>query len=53
MSALIVLISASLLVATAFLVMFIGAVRRGQYDDTTTPPMRMLNEDDHPKDTKP
>lgn len=40
------LIGASLIVALIFLVLFIWAVRRGQYDDNETPPYRILFDDD-------
>lgn len=46
MSVILVLLGASLCVATAFLVYFIWAVRSGQYDDTQTPAMRVLMEDE-------
>jgi cbb3-type cytochrome oxidase maturation protein len=42
MSVLVLLIFASLAIATAFLVAFIWAVRSGQYEDTCTPSMRLL-----------
>lgn len=45
MSVLVLLIFASLAVATVFLVGFIWAIRSGQYEDTCTPSMRMLTED--------
>ena len=45
MSVLVLLIFASLAIATAFLLGFIWAVRTGQYEDTCTPSMRMLTED--------
>ncbi len=48
MSALIVLIGASLLAAIGFLFMFIWAVRNGQYEDTYTPSVRVLHEDIKP-----
>lgn len=48
MSALFVLIGASLLAAIGFLVMFIWAVRNGQYEDTYTPSVRVLHEDIKP-----
>ena len=53
MSALYLLLAASLLIAVAFLVMFIGAVRRGQYDDTVTPSMRILTDDNDPTKEEP
>jgi len=42
MSVILILILASLGMATIFLVGFIWSVRTGQYDDTTTPSMRVL-----------
>jgi cbb3-type cytochrome oxidase maturation protein len=39
------LIFASLAVATVFLATFIWAVRSGQYEDTSTPSLRVLTED--------
>jgi cbb3-type cytochrome oxidase maturation protein len=44
-SVLVLLIVASLAIATAFLVAFIWAVRSGQFEDTGTPPLRMLGDD--------
>ena len=53
MSALYILLAASLLVATVFLVLFIGAVKSGQYDDTVTPSWRILTDDhDNHKEEK-
>lgn len=40
------LIGVSLLVALIFLGAFIWSVRSGQYDDSETPPMRILFDDD-------
>lgn len=45
MSVIVILILASLLVALAFLAAFVWAVRTGQYDDTSTPSMRVLTEE--------
>jgi cbb3-type cytochrome oxidase maturation protein len=42
MSAIIVLITVSILVAVVFLGAFIWSVKSGQYDDTHTPSMKML-----------
>lgn len=42
MSAVIILIVISLIVAVGFLLAFIWAVSDGQYDDSYTPSMRML-----------
>lgn len=46
MNVILLLMLASLAVATAFLGGFIWAVRAGQFEDTGTPPLRMLAEDD-------
>ncbi|PJB11990.1 MAG: cbb3-type cytochrome oxidase assembly protein CcoS [Flavobacteriales bacterium CG_4_9_14_3_um_filter_40_17] len=46
MSVIYLLISVSLLVAMVFLVLFIISVRNGQYDDTYTPSVRMLFEEE-------
>lgn len=46
MSAIFILIGASLLVACGFLVAFIRAVKNGQYDDSYTPSVRMLFDDE-------
>lgn len=48
MSALFVLIGVSLVVAVGFLIAFLWAVKKGQYEDDYTPSMRMLF-DDKPK----
>lgn len=45
MSVVIILILASLAVALLFLGGFVWAVRSGQFEDTTTPSMRVLAED--------
>lgn len=47
MEVMIILISVSLLVATCFLVAFIWSVRTNQYEDTYTPSIRILLEDDY------
>lgn len=52
MSALFVLIGASLLAAIGFLFMFIWAVRNGQYEDTYTPSVRVLHEDIKPRSSE-
>ena len=44
MEVMILLIGFSLVVATGFLVAFIWALRRGQFDDLFTPAIRMLFE---------
>ena len=45
MNVLVLLIFASLAIATTFLMAFIWAVRSGQYEDTQTPSMRVLVEE--------
>ncbi|MBI5774999.1 MAG: cbb3-type cytochrome oxidase assembly protein CcoS [Verrucomicrobia bacterium] len=45
MSIILVLIPLSILFALAFLGAFIWAVRGGQFEDTTTPSMRLLLDD--------
>ena len=55
MSVLNLLISLGLIVALGFLGAFLWAVRSGQYDDTYTPSLRVLHDEDristkeHPK----
>ncbi len=51
MSAIFILISVSLIVASGFLIAFIRAARNGQFDDSYTPSVRMLF-DDELKSTK-
>jgi cbb3-type cytochrome oxidase maturation protein len=46
MSVLIILMLASLGLGTLFLLAFVWAVRRGQFDDAVTPSMRLLSDDD-------
>ncbi|MCC6619814.1 MAG: cbb3-type cytochrome oxidase assembly protein CcoS [Deltaproteobacteria bacterium] len=46
MSVIVLLMFASLVVAVAFLALFVWAVRRGQYEDMETPAMRMLTDDE-------
>lgn len=54
MSVIYILLSISVLVAIVFFVAFIVAVKRGQYDDSYTPSIRMLFEDELIKEqTKP
>ena len=52
MSVIILLIIFSVIVATAFLAAFIWAVKSGQYDDTKSPSVRMLFDDDAKKTEK-
>lgn len=53
MSIIFLLIGISLLVALTFLAGFFWAVRSGQYEDTYTPAVRMLFEDEPFKDEEP
>ena len=46
MSVIYMLLAISLLVAIGFFVAFVVSVRSGQYDDTYTPSVRMLFEDE-------
>ncbi len=46
MSVIVVLIGASLLVATGFLIAYLWAVKNGQYDDKYTPSVRILFEEE-------
>jgi len=48
MSVILILILASLGVAVAFLGGFIWAVRSGQFEDTSTPALRVLTDDPPP-----
>ena len=52
MSALVVLIVVSMLVAGGFLWLFIFSVKKGQYDDDYTPSVRMLFDDGVANDPK-
>ncbi len=52
MSALFVLIGISLLVAIGFLIAFIWSVKKGQYEDESTPAIRMLFDDTLPEKPK-
>ncbi|OFY85401.1 MAG: cytochrome oxidase maturation protein, cbb3-type [Bacteroidetes bacterium RIFCSPLOWO2_12_FULL_35_15] len=55
MSALFILIGASLIIAIGFLIAFIWSVKSGQYDDDYTPSVRMLFDDEFaskPKELK-
>ena len=52
MSIVVLLIIFSLVVALIFLAAFIWAVKSGQYDDTYSPSVRMLFDNDDPKKGK-
>ncbi|TDH24650.1 cbb3-type cytochrome oxidase assembly protein CcoS [Segetibacter sp. 3557_3] len=51
MSAIIILLVISLIVAGVFLVAFLYSVKQGQFDDEQSPPIRILF-DDTPNSTK-
>ncbi len=46
MSIIYVLITVSVIVALVFFIAFLYSVRKGQYDDTYTPSVRMLFDDE-------
>ena len=46
MHAIFIMVGASLIVAIGFLIAFVWAVKSGQYEDTYTPSVRMLFEDE-------
>jgi cbb3-type cytochrome oxidase maturation protein len=48
MAVMFLILPLALLFAAAALWAFIASVRRGQFDDLTTPPLRMLCDDDEP-----
>lgn len=50
MSVIYILLAISIVVAIVFFVAFIVAVKKGQYDDSYTPSVRMLFEDELIKD---
>jgi len=45
MSTIYLMIPVTLLIAGGFLLAYIWSVRNGQFEDTTTPAMRMLSDD--------
>lgn len=51
MSVIYILLTISICVAVLFFIAFIVAVRSGQYDDSYTPSVRMLFEDELKKET--
>lgn len=53
MSVVLILILASLAVAGGFLAAFIWAVRSGQYEDTQTPSMRILMDEEASSSSAP
>lgn len=52
MIVLFILIGLSLIVALIFLFIYIWSVKNGQYDDTHTPAIRMLFDDDELEEQK-
>ena len=52
MSIIYVLLTISIVVALGFFVAFVVSVRNGQFDDTYTPSVRMLFEDEVVKESK-
>jgi cbb3-type cytochrome oxidase maturation protein len=50
MSVIYILLTISIIVAVVFFIAFIYAVKSGQYDDSYTPSVRMLFEDELVKD---
>ena len=53
MSVIVGLIAAGGLVAAGFLVAFVWALRGGQFDDTVSPPLRILFDDVVPRSRVP
>ena len=45
MKIIVLLIACSILIATGFLIVFVWAIRSGQYDDTYSPSVRILVDD--------
>lgn len=52
MSVIYLLLAVSVFVAVIFFIAFIISVKKGQYDDTYTPSVRMLFDDELVKDKK-
>ena len=52
MSVIYLLLTLSILVAIVFFIAFIYSVKRGQYDDSYTPSVRMLFDDELVKENK-
>ncbi len=53
MSIIYLLLTISVIVAVVFFIAFVISVRKGQYDDTYTPSVRMLFEDELVKEKSP
>jgi cbb3-type cytochrome oxidase maturation protein len=52
MQIIILLVAISLIIALIFLGVFFWNIRSGQYEDTYTPSVRMLFDDESPKENK-
>lgn len=52
MSVILILLSASLIIATGFLVAFLWSVKNGQFDDHYTPSVRILFEEQTNDETR-
>jgi cbb3-type cytochrome oxidase maturation protein len=52
MNIIFMLIAASLVIAILFFILFVKSVKSGQYDDTYTPSVRMLFDDELVKQKK-
>lgn len=53
MSVILILVAFSVTLAIGFLIAFFWSVRNGQYDDTFSPSVRILFEDDKPAESVP
>lgn len=53
MSVILILILISLVLALGFLACFIWAVKSGQFEDTLTPSMRILTEEENQQPNEP
>ena len=53
MSVIYIVLPLAMLVALGAVVVFIRAVRHGQFDDLETPGMRVLHDDEPPRDSPP
>lgn len=53
MSVIYVLLPLALALAAAAVAAFVWAVRRGQFDDLDTPPLRILHDEDDTRPTGP
>ncbi len=48
MSVIYLILPLAILLGVIFVAAFIWATRNGQFDDTDSPPLRMLNDEDEP-----